>query len=308
LNNPPDRPLRGIRIALDPGHIGGRWARVEERFIVGARDQWFVQEAALNLHVARLIRKKLEAAGATVLMTRDGFEPVTDLRPDDYTETVEREMEDFERFDHLPDAMREADRLDQMQKRREFLFYRRAEIQARADLVNEKLKPDLALCIHFNAVDVRPPETWTTDNRLVVFVSGNYLPGEIAIPEQRAALFGKILGGVSAIERAAAVDLAAALADSTGLPAGGGGPGPRVGTNDYVVARNLAANRLFRCPVVFLEAYYMNNAVVFARLQAGDYDGEREIAGRRYRSIYRDYADGAADGVIAFYRKHTVRK
>jgi hypothetical protein len=168
LNNPPDRPLRGIRIALDPGHIGGRWARIEEQ------------------------------------------------------------------FDHLS--------------------------------------------------------------------------GEIAIPDRRAALFEKILGGASAIERAVAVDIAAALGNSTGLPAGGGGPGPRVGTNEYVVARNLAANRLFRCPVVFLEAYYMNNPVVFARLQAGDYDGEREVEGRRYRSVYREYADGAAGGVIAFYRRRTVRK
>ena len=32
LKNPPDQPLRGLRIVLDPGHIGGEFARMEERF------------------------------------------------------------------------------------------------------------------------------------------------------------------------------------------------------------------------------------------------------------------------------------
>src|SRR6266480_177259 len=28
----PERPLSGLRIALDPGHLGGRWAKMEERW------------------------------------------------------------------------------------------------------------------------------------------------------------------------------------------------------------------------------------------------------------------------------------
>src|ERR1051325_6549448 len=36
------------RIALDPGHIGGEWARMEERFFERGKDR-SVQEAVLNL-------------------------------------------------------------------------------------------------------------------------------------------------------------------------------------------------------------------------------------------------------------------
>src|SRR5271155_5857489 len=70
-------PLSLKRIALDPGHIGGAWARVEERFFERGKDRP-VQEAELNLMVARLLKARLEAAGAQVFLTKDNFEPVTD--------------------------------------------------------------------------------------------------------------------------------------------------------------------------------------------------------------------------------------
>jgi N-acetylmuramoyl-L-alanine amidase len=50
------------RIALDPGHIGGEWARMEERFFERGKDRP-VQEAVLNLMVARLLKTRLEAMG-----------------------------------------------------------------------------------------------------------------------------------------------------------------------------------------------------------------------------------------------------
>src|SRR6266446_4942995 len=45
-------PITIRRVVLDPGHIGGEWARMEERFFVRGKDQP-VQEAVLNLTVAR---------------------------------------------------------------------------------------------------------------------------------------------------------------------------------------------------------------------------------------------------------------
>ena len=66
------------RIVLDPGHIGGEWARMEERYFVVGKNDHPIQEAVLNLTVARLLKQKLEAAGLTVLLTKDNFQPVTD--------------------------------------------------------------------------------------------------------------------------------------------------------------------------------------------------------------------------------------
>ena len=47
----------------------------------------------------------------------------------------------------------------------------------------------------------------------------------------------------------------------------------------------------------------MNSRPVFVRVKAGDYEGERLVAGKKKPSIYREYADSVADGVIAYFEK-----
>jgi hypothetical protein len=118
----------------------------------------------------------------------------------------------------------------------------------------------------------------------------------------------KLLGRTSDEELPLADKMAATFAQETGLP-------PyqytkdtvgKVGASGYVYARNLLATRLFRCPVVYFEPYVMNSHEVFARVQAGDYDGTREINGMQRPSIYREYAKAVADGLEEYCRR--VRK
>ena len=75
----------------------------------------------------------------------------------------------------------------------------------------------------------------------------------------------------------------------------------RVSDGEFVWARNLLANRLFECPVIFLEPYRMNNEEVYARVQAGDYEGEREVAGKLRKSIFREYATALVTGLREYY-------
>ncbi len=276
------RSLSLHRVVLDPGHIGGEWARLEERFFVRGKDRP-VQEAALNLIVARLLRRKLEAAGVTVLLTKDGFQPVTDKRPEDFRAQAEREV---------PASDDEANRADAVRKRSELLFYRSAEIAARARLINERLKPDLTICIHFNALEWNECHDLVDDNRLVVFVHGNYLPAELADDDQKLRLFQKLLERSHEVEQTVAESVATALARATCLPPPSNGP--------YVRPRNLAANRLYDGPVVYLEPYFMNNRSVYQRIQMGDYDGEREVEGKPVKSIFREYADAVMEGLAQF--------
>ena len=108
---------------------------------------------------------------------------------------------------------------------------------------------------------------------------------------------------------AAAEAVAPALAAATGLPPYQyTGPNAlRVGGNPYVWARNLLANRLYECPVVYVEPYVMNSPEVFARVQAGDYEGTRDFGGVQRTSIFREYADAVADGLAAYYRARGSR-
>ncbi|NJK92144.1 MAG: hypothetical protein HC904_10125 [Blastochloris sp.] len=77
----------------------------------------------------------------------------------------------------------------------------------------------------------------------------------------------------------------------------------RVNENPYVWSRNLLANRLFPGPTLFVEGPYMNDKETYARLQAGDYDGVRMIEGREQRSLFREYAESVAVGVVGYYRE-----
>jgi N-acetylmuramoyl-L-alanine amidase len=287
------------RIALDPGHIGGAWARMEERSFERGKD-CPVQEAELNLMVARLLKARLEAAGAQVFLTKDNFEPVTDKRPEDFQAQAEQEIKGSMRFDAFPPLEREAAFADAVRKRAELLFYRSSEIAARGKLLNEKIKPDLTICLHVNAVEWDECHSLVDDNRLVVFVHGNYLASELKDDDQKLRLLEKLLERSHRTELAAAEALATALANATKLPPVDYGPNSgsiRVGDSPYVFARNLAANRLVNGPVVFLEPYYQNNRLVYQRIQLGDYEGLRDVEGTPMKSIFREYADAVAEGL-----------
>ncbi len=287
------------RIALDPGHIGGAWARMEERFFERGKDRP-VQEAELNLMVARLLKARLEAAGAQVFLTKDNFEPVTDKRPENFQAQAEQEIKESARFDTFPPLEREAAFADAVRKRAELIFYRSSEIAARARMLNEKIKPDLTVCLHVNAVEWDECHSLVDDNRLAVFVHGNYLASELKDDDQKLRLLEKLLERSHPTELVVAEALAAALAKATKLPPVDYGPNSgsvHAGDNPYVFARNLAANRLVNGPVVFLEPYYQNNRVTYQRIQMGDYEGLRNVNGEPMKSIFHEYADAVAEGL-----------
>jgi hypothetical protein len=298
--------LSGLKIALDPGHIGGAWAKMEERWFKSG-DAAPVEEGEMTLKVAQMLAERLRALGARVSFVRDKTEPVTPYRPDDFKEAAravlraggtENPPEEFQGPD---DPLKE----QTVRWHSEILFYRNSEIRERARRVNWKLRPDLVLCLHFNAEawgDERNP-TLTDKNHLHLMVNGSYLPDELQFDDERFEMLQRLLSRVYDEEIKIADSAAAAMAKKTGLP-------PyqytkdivtKVGTSGYVYARNLVATRLYQCPVVYFEPYVMNSSEVFARIQAGDYDGTRPINGVERRSIYREYVDGVVDGLVEYY-------
>ncbi len=289
----PDKPLAGLRIAIDPGHIGGEWAKMEERWLV-VGDGTPVREGDMTLLVANLLKPKLEALGASVSLVRDKPEPVTPIRPDDLISLA--------RESSSPDASPE-----RIRKTAERLFYRTAEIRARADLVNQTLKPDLVLCLHFNADPWGDPTAPTLVDRthLHFLLNGAYNDDEVALADQRFALLRKLLQRTHQVEAAIGASVAETFAEQSRLPPflyPPDSPNARqVDGNPYLWARNLLANRLYDCPVIFMEPYVMNSTIDHPRLQAGDYEGLREIAGKTHPSIFREYADALADGLAKHF-------
>jgi hypothetical protein len=308
---PKGKPLAGLKIALDPGHLGGDWARMEERFFqIG--DTIPVREGDMTLRVAELLAPQLTKMGAEVTLLRTALEPLTPDRPETLRDIAREELGRLgvtaPRETYDPAVLRDPTRGESVQWQSEILFYRYSEIRHRARRVNELVKPDLLLCLHFNA------EAWGDDPRQPVFVprnhfhmlvNGNYSAGELRHDDVRFEMLHKLLSRAYPEELAASKTVAGVMAEATHLaPYDYTTPNAiRGGAPKYVWARNLLANRLYRAPVLYFEPYVMNHQEVWQRVQDGDYEGWRLSAGALRKSIYREYADAVAAGLREYYAK-----
>ena len=254
-----------------------------------------VEDGEMTLIVARLLKERLEAMGAEVWLTRTKNGPTTSLRPTKLRNTAIGSLQE--------EGVTPTDRLVQLESER--LFYRIGEIRNRARLVNERIRPDLVICLHFNAEEWGDPAhpTLTDKNHLHLLLSGAMSGSELMHEDERYTMLVKLLGGTHAEELGASESVARSLAAATGLP-------PFIyhsakaipaSSNPYLWIRNLLANRLFECPVVYCEPYVMNSRPVFNRIQLGDYSGRRNVGGVPLPSIYREYADAVAQGLADYY-------
>ena len=290
------RPLLGLRVAIDPGHIGGDWVTWDDRHFKIGRDTIEVREGEMTLKVAKILERDLTLLGANVFLTRSSNNPVTEER----VETLQQEARDYLRQrKRIP-----SDKL--LASTTKAMFAISSEIRARANLLNESIQPDVALCLHFNAspwVSRRP--SFRSPNHLHLLINGCYSEGEIREDDTRFEMIMRILQRVYQTELELSDEISRTMKSETRLPAFhyDGTSGMSVNENELVWARNLLANRIFFCPVIFFEPYCMNHREIHARVQEGAYDGLREINGIYRKNIYQEYADGVTAGLVHYYRK-----
>lgn len=295
------RPLEGLRIAVDPGHIGGKWVTWDDRhFKLGGADTLEVREGEMTLQVAKILRRDLTLLGAEVFLTRETNDPVTKER----VETLQDEARAYvARRGQVPSNALIASTAKAM-------FAISSEIRARGDLINDTIRPDLALCLHFDASPWpggRP--VFRSPNHLHLLVNGCYSASEMAEDDTRLEMILRILQRIYYEEIDLADTVSRTLRKETRLPSFSydGTSGMSVNDNNYVWARNLLANRVFLCPVLFFEPFCMNHQETHARVQEGAYKGLREINGIYRKNIYQEYADGVTAGLVRYYREQRRR-
>lgn len=290
------KPLEGIRIAVDPGHIGGKWVTWDDRHFKVGRDTLSVNEGEMTLKVAKILERDLTLLGAEVILTRSSNNPVTTERID----TLQDEAISYlKQRKVVPSSGLIASTAKKM-------FAISSEIRSRGDLVNDSIQPDLALCLHFNASPAKSRRpAFRTPNHLHLLINGCYSRGEIAEDDTRFEMIMRIVQRVYYEELDLSDEISRTMQKETRLPAFhyDGTNGMAVNDNDLVWARNLLANRVFFCPVVFFEPFCMNHREIYSRVQEGEYAGLREINGIYRKNIYQEYADGITAGLVNYYRK-----
>ena len=308
-------PLKGrpilsdVHFAIDPGHIGGAYSPLEERYLSFASGE-AIQEGHLTLITAQVLAERLKALGAYVSLVRESLEPVTNMRSIDLIAPARQLLQEagFPQPQESYSGLTGEAKIITVQWQSEKLFYRVSEIHARAKKVNVTIKPDVVLCLHYNAEawgDATSPQ-FSPANHLHVLVNGCYAPVELQQQDVRFEMLHRLFSRIHEEELPLAEAVAGGMSSATGLPAYlyTTPNARRVGTSPYVYARNLLANRLYQCPVVYLEPYVMNHEETYRRLLNGHFLGRTLIAGRLQSSAIEDYVRGVVNGVVAYYQKH----
>ncbi|MFT5882134.1 MAG: N-acetylmuramoyl-L-alanine amidase [Crocinitomicaceae bacterium] len=290
-------PLLGLRIAIDPGHIGGDYAEIEHRRFILKDGVPPIQEGNMTLTVAELLVNQLESLGATAHLVRDKNSPVNPFRPQDYYAYAVSKLVSNEFTVTEQSVKREAEKL----------FYRNGEIRARAELVNQELKPDIVLCLHFNAnaePDPEEPSLYEKEHFHMI-LNGAYTQSELAHDDERFQCVLKILQGNHAEEALLTAAAAASFHAESGLPPyqyiSNSSRAVNIDGNPFLWARNLIANRLYDCPVLYFEPYLMNGKDSYTRMQIGGYSGLGFVNGKLRPSIYREYVNAVTKGLVDYY-------
>lgn len=282
----PQKPLAGMKIAIDPGHIANDTAfgHLEQKFISmkipsakNPSDSVPVAfaEGQLTWQAANMLAVRLRNAGAEVMFTRKGpgvtaFGKTFDQwKKDDYKRTLDSLLNVDPSDQNLLDLKRGIKKEDRSIFR--FVF-RDAELRKRADIINE-FHPDLTVVIHFNVDETNSP--WnkpTTKNYCMLFVPGSFQREELSTREARFDFLRLLLTDdiEQSIEASGFVGkqfnerLQVPLADpssATYLSTS-----CRKTTRRGVFARNLSMTRLVHGPIIYGETLYQDNAFEARRL------------------------------------------
>ncbi len=193
--NPSDSlPLRGLRVALDPGHLAPNFSfakGIEKKFIdlhEGTDSATQIFESELTLATTYLLKEQLEEAGATVLLTHTDLN-TPPIGTSFYKWINERFYSDLNSafqtgmIDSVQKAaLEEQHKKIPSEKAYAYIFkklYNPLDFNARASLIND-FDPDITVILHYN-VDVynKPWTQATTANMSMVFAAGSFMEGEI---------------------------------------------------------------------------------------------------------------------------------
>jgi len=310
ITSVPKQPLAGLRVVIDPADIGGAWGAMEDRSTLYP-GFGLIQEGDLNLLVSKVLAERLRLLGAQVFVTRDTATPVCSLTVPEVQQVVPQVLAHHayllsKTFRSRTTNVRATSPVYQRIVA-EVLLTKNLEAMARVEKTRTTIIPDITIVLQFDATGARHFDNLPRINRNILFVSGAYTGREItADPRERLRLLTKLLQNVTPTEIRGALSISNHLVELTGFPPvlyGNSRTTRSIAGNPYVVARNLLLSREHDGPVVVTEPYFMNQPETLRRLLAGDYEGTRLIAGKQRISIYREYSEAVAEGLVDAYGK-----
>jgi len=320
------KPLHGLRVAIDPGHLGGDMARVEERFIdmIHPVKKTRIQfaEGDLTLWTAQILRSYLVKVGATVFVTREKRgQPVC---RQSFAEWCVQEFGVTQEDDWLSSSVQEkllryvatlspgrqkefTERLESAEKQssqlniqyiKQALFrlgYNVRDLQARAQKINA-FNPHITIVMHYNANG--QSSDVSSDDYNLTFIPGSFLKGELASQSARYEFVRMLV--TDDIDESLYLSQSVVKRMETLLHV------PTMKSPSYlkdnvlfvqpgIYCRNLILTRLIHGPLCYGETLIQNNLKEAELLGTNDFDCEGIMVPSRVADVARAYFEGVCE-------------
>ncbi|MGE3261551.1 MAG: hypothetical protein AB7K68_07220 [Bacteriovoracia bacterium] len=308
--------LRGLRVALDPGHMGGDlWDERTGKFVRNSSGVK-VSEGVINLQTTLLVEQKLRALGAEVMITHRGLGPVSKLPYEQLNvkeygknELRARSLEDWFQSllasteeSKLGSAFKNSSAVKKIfaERARGDYYAHREDLSARAQAI-AAFNPDLTIVVHFDSDSLSPTPKMPNITR--AYVPGSFGKMEFATGESRARFLAH-LGQGEQWYRSVSLSKFIINQISSDLNV----PMPKTDTSGStpifpgVFARNLALTRqITHAPITYLECLSYGNDAEFKRLSQKD-GGTLMIDGKAvpYSSRLDSLARAITQGVVKY--------
>lgn len=307
------KPLRGLKIALDPGHVAGdmatgayelKYLRLKQDSIAGVPSAIDLIEGNLTLATAFYLKEQLEAAGAEVILTRDKANYSSfGLTYNEWLKNAKKRT--YETAYYKGEiSLAEKNRFIKKGNPKDIFqnYFRYADLYERARIINA-YKPDLTVVIHYNVDEKNKPWTSpTSKNFNMVFVPGDIKPVFLNRVEKRLELLRLLLSEDIVNSISLGTNLVKSFERVLEVPTAL--PHHASYLNDDcittfstgVYVRNLALTRLIHGPIAYGETLYQDNINECHLL--GNYS--HEINGVKTSERVKQVAQAYFEGIMSY--------
>ena len=315
-----EKGIKGKKIALDPGHIGGsekeaklerKMVKVKKDSVSGISDSAEVIEGNITMQTALLLKKKLEAAGAVVMLTRSaegenafGYPFETWMRLN-FQKAVKAAYHDKEINEN------EKKKLLNPKTKKEYIFryfFLQEELKQRAKKIND-FHPDLTIAIHYNADEMNLRANLLGDKDLnMVFVPGSFMTEELETKRDRFEFLRLLLSDDIKNSKADAEKLLSSFVSKLNVPAAADSAASYleekcVPLSEGIFCRNLAMLRLVHGTIIYGETLFQDNKNEFWKLCKRDIS----VGGITTNARVQEVADAYYEAVIAIFKQPAAK-
>jgi N-acetylmuramoyl-L-alanine amidase len=302
----PKLPIKGRRIAIDPGHfgVGSDAVKSEMKFLSiafddglkGYKDTVKLLESHLNFQTAIILKGLLEEQGAVVMLTRsaDDFTSFECNYADWKKKYLKKTIDSLLQFGII--TIPRAQQLLKMSDRDLFWdLFRDIELTNRVDKINA-FKPDITVIIHYNVDEKNAPwKQFTDNNYTMAFIPGAFTQKDLGKTENKADFFRLLLSQQVLESEKLALETVKCFNRNLDVPVANSNSANYLKQNciattySGVYCRNLVMCRKINSTLVYGESLYQDNKKEALQLVKKDIEAYGVTTSKRVITVARSY-------------------